>query len=145
MLSGLDLTCAVGSYYAYIEVVPGGAGRSNLGSTAVFWLTAGSGAGAMFGFAGQQWRWGNPRNRVASVIVLAGALLGEGLVVLIRRADLMSWIVVTVEFTAGLITPVVLLRNKALGMSVTASRIAVASVTGAIATAGLSCLAGRLG
>ena len=141
----LGLTCAVDSYYAYIEVLQGGAGRIHLPSTAAFWLIAGSSAGAMFGFAGQQWGWERQRSRVASVVVLAGALLGEGLVVLIRQAGPVSWIVVAVEFTAGILAPIILLRKRALRMSFTATGIVAATITGAIATASSSYLAGRLG
>lgn len=141
----LGLTCAVASYYAYIEIFQGGAGRSHLGSTAAFWLIVGSSAGAIFGFGGEQWRWGRQRNRIASVIVLAGALVGEGLAVLIERVGPVSWIVATVEIAVGLITPVVLLRHGPLRLSATATGIVVATVTGSIATAVLSYLAGRLG
>ena len=70
------LTIATGTYYA-LHYHHGGGGSLRGIAIVVGWGTASVAAGALFGAAGGAWRNGGAAVRVAAVVLLAGAMAGE--------------------------------------------------------------------
>jgi uncharacterized protein DUF6518 len=101
------LTVATGTYYG---LMIGHGHRSLAGAFIVIgWGAASVAAGGLFGFAGGAWRGGSAPARVAAVVLLAGAMAGEA-VLLAGEWPQRVTPLLEAELAAAAATPFLLVR-----------------------------------
>jgi Family of unknown function (DUF6518) len=122
-LGALALITATVAYYALL-LAQHAYGQSPLG---LWWIAIAVPVGVVFGAAGAAWRLGDPRPGWLAVAALAGALAGEGLLVLLRdHAPSLA----AGELVVAAVLPIAMLR---LGRE----RMAAMAVALALAVAGM--------
>ena len=106
------LSAATLAYYAFsVE------GHRSLAPVpiALAWLPACVAAGGGFGLAGAAWRGGGHRTRAVAVAVLAGALIGEAVLLSAEWPARVVAVVLTAELAAGAALPFLLARRALPG------------------------------
>lgn len=106
------LVTAVAAYYGYMHYVEGQANLSYLRNIAAPWLGVALVGGPLFGFAGALRRTGSPRARIAAVALLAGALMEESALLLLRPYNLATRAVISLGLVAAVALPWLLLRDR---------------------------------
>jgi hypothetical protein len=104
----VTLVVATGAYYA-LHVA---ASRTlSAAPVALAWMPACVAAGGAFGAAGAAWRRGGRRARPAAAAVLAGALVGEAVLLWGEWPDHVVRVVLAAELAAGAALPFLLARR----------------------------------
>lgn len=101
------LTTATGTYY--LLHVSQGNWRLGLVAVVVGWGAASVAAGAVFGAAGGAWRTGGATLRVAAVVLLAGTMAGEAILLAGEWPQQVTPLL-ELELLAAAVTPFVLVR-----------------------------------
>jgi hypothetical protein len=102
------LVVATGTYYVLHLVAWRNPG---VAWVALAWVPACVAAGGLFALAGAVWRDGGPAGRAAGAAVLAGALVGESLLLSAEWPGRAAHLVLTAELLAGATLPLLLARR----------------------------------
>jgi hypothetical protein len=143
LFGGAALASGTAAWYLLTVYADGRAAVDYALSVSAAWLPVACGAGALFGFAGGVWRDGAPRERAASIAVLAGALAGEALLLAGQWHVRAAQLVLSLELASALAL-LVLARRRA-PVAVALAVFAVAAVVCAGAEQGVRHVLGLAG
>ena len=106
----LAMAAAVVAYYVFASFFEKKTALLYPTALGALWLPVAVGGGAVFGTAGVAWRTRGPAVRVVSVALLAGVLIGEAGLMLLRPGHTGDFMF-GAEWALGLVLPFVMLRK----------------------------------
>jgi hypothetical protein len=118
LAGGAALTLGVAVYYAVFHWVEGTTGLWYAVVVGTAWGAVAFVAGAVFAYAGAAWRSGSRRAHLLASSVLAGALLGEAILLLANWSNPTARTVLMAELVAGALVPLATARRQELPAAV---------------------------
>jgi hypothetical protein len=118
LAGGAALTLGVAVYYSVFHWVEGTTSLRYAVIVGIAWGAVAFVAGAAFAYAGAAWREGSRRAHVIGTAVLAGALLGEAVLLLANWSNPAARSVLLAELAVGALVPVVSAQRRELPAAV---------------------------
>jgi hypothetical protein len=118
LAGGTSLTLGVAIYYAVFHWVERTASLGYAVVVGTAWGAVAFLAGAVFGYAGARWRAGSRRAHIVAGSLLAGALLGEAILLLAHWSNPTARTVLLIELAVGGLVPLLTSRRRELPAAV---------------------------